>query len=155
MRITFVLPNYNLGGGVRVAAIYAERLHRRGHQVLTVAPCEPSPTFKDKVKSLLRGKGWPKPWKQGPSHFDGVQSEHRLLGHPAPVTDADVPDADVVICTWWESVEWMVKFRPSRGTPIHFIQGYEAFAASEAEVAPTYCRPIPKIVISNWLKNLL
>src|SRR5947209_8669966 len=114
MRITFVLPCFNLSGGSRVVAVYAERLRRRGHQVLVVAPSEPSPTLKGKVKSLLRGRGWPRPWRQGPSHFDGLAVEHRLLPHPAPVTAVDVPDADVVISPWWESVGWVARVPPPR-----------------------------------------
>jgi len=155
MRITFVLPCFNLSGGVRVVAVYAERLHHRGHKVLVVAPSEPSPTLKDKVKSLLRGRGWPGPWTQGPSHFDGLEVEHRLLPHAAPVTADDVPDAEVVLATWWESVEWMAKFPPSRGVHVHFVQGYEAFADVPEVVDATYRRPIAKIVISNWLRELM
>ncbi len=155
MRVTFVLPCFNLSGGVRVVAGYAERLRRRGHEVLAVAPSEPSPTLKDKAKSLLRGKGWPGRWQQGPSHFDGLEVKHCVLPHPAPVTAADVPDADIVLATWWESVEWMAKFPPSRGVQVHFVQGYEAFADVPEVVDATYRRPVPKIVISNWLRELM
>jgi glycosyltransferase involved in cell wall biosynthesis len=155
MRITFVLPCFNLSGGIRVTSIYAERLRRRGHQVVVVAPSEPSPTFKDKVRSLLRGKGWPRPWKQGPSHFDGLAVDHRLLPHPAPVVEADVPDADVIIATWWESAEWIAKMSAAKGVQVHFVQGYEAFSASAETVDPTYRRSMPKIVISGWLRDLM
>ena len=36
MRITFVLNHVNLNGGIRVIAIYADRLRCRGHQVVVV-----------------------------------------------------------------------------------------------------------------------
>src|SRR5947208_1742540 len=97
MRVTMILPAFNLSGGIRVFAIYADRLRRRGHQVYAVAPREPSPTLWRAAKSFLRGRGWPRAPGKLPSHFDGLGVEHRLLDHPGPVTDADVPDADVVI----------------------------------------------------------
>ncbi|HEY9598179.1 MAG TPA: glycosyltransferase family 1 protein, partial [Cyanophyceae cyanobacterium] len=37
MKITFVLPFAGLSGGIRVVAIYAERLRKRGHDVLVVS----------------------------------------------------------------------------------------------------------------------
>ena len=37
MRVTFVLPYAGMTGGNRVLAIYAERLHRRGHEVTVVS----------------------------------------------------------------------------------------------------------------------
>jgi hypothetical protein len=37
MRIIFVLPYAGLQGGIRVIAIYAERLRRRGHTVTIIS----------------------------------------------------------------------------------------------------------------------
>lgn len=37
MRITFVLPDGGLSGGMRVAAIYAERLKQRGHDISVIS----------------------------------------------------------------------------------------------------------------------
>ena len=59
MRITFVLNHVNLNGGIRVIAIYAERLKQLGHDVVVVARPRPVPSVKDRVKSLVKGKGWP------------------------------------------------------------------------------------------------
>jgi glycosyltransferase involved in cell wall biosynthesis len=155
MRITFVLPCFNLSGGIRVAAIYAEKLHRRGHKVVAVAPCEAGPTFRGIVRSLLKERRWPSAPPPEPSHFDGLAVEHRLLSHPAPVTETDVPDADVVVATWWESAEWVAKLSDAKGVKVHFMQGYETFAATPEEVDAVCRRPIPKIVISGWLRDIV
>jgi hypothetical protein len=58
MKITFVLPYGGLAGGIRVAAIYAERLKKRGHEVVVVStpPAQPSPS--QQLISLLKGKGY-------------------------------------------------------------------------------------------------
>ena len=38
MKITFLSPPLNMGGGTRVIAIYAEYLAKNGHDVLVVSP---------------------------------------------------------------------------------------------------------------------
>jgi glycosyltransferase involved in cell wall biosynthesis len=155
MRITMILPAFNLSGGTRVFAIYADRLRRRGHQLLVVAPREPVPTFAQSVRSLLRGRGWPTAPGKLPSHFDGLGVEHILLDHSAPVTDADLPDADVVLGGWWETARWVADLSPAKGAKVHFVQGYEVFAGDPEEVNATYRLPLPKIVVSRWLYDLV
>src|SRR5437764_206205 len=97
MRITIVLPCFDLSGGIRAAAAHAEQLYRRGHRVVAVAPRGESAAFKTKLKFLLIGRGWPVPWQQGPSHFDGLAVPHQLLSRPGPVTAAELPEADIII----------------------------------------------------------
>ena len=52
MKITFVLPCAGLQGGIRVIAIYAERLTRRGHEVLVLSPPQAF-SKRQNLKSLL------------------------------------------------------------------------------------------------------
>ena len=59
MRITFVLNHVNLNGGIRVIAIFAERLKARGHTVTVVARPRPVASLTNKLKSAIKGKGWP------------------------------------------------------------------------------------------------
>jgi hypothetical protein len=58
MRISFVLPYVGMAGGIRVLAIYAERLHRRGHQVEVVSLPPARRSIRSKLKSLMMGHGW-------------------------------------------------------------------------------------------------
>ncbi len=68
----------------------------------------------------------------------------------------DVPDADVVIATWWETAEWAAQLSPQKGAKVYFIQGYEVFPNMPRErVLATYQLPMKKIVIANWLKVLM
>ncbi len=154
MRINFVLPVVNLSGGIRVLALYAEGLRRRGHQVTAVSVRLPGPTLKGIVKSLLKGRGWPRRPPVESSHFDNLAITHRRLDHAGPVTDADVPEGDVVIGTWWETVRWVERLSPSRGAKVHFVQGYD-YGGRPEEIDATYALPIPKIVISSWLRDLV
>ncbi len=41
LKINFVLPTVNMAGGIRVVAIYAAELARRGHDVTPVNPARP------------------------------------------------------------------------------------------------------------------
>src|ERR1700704_5850035 len=101
MRITFVLPHAGMAGGIRVLAVYASRLQRRGHQVTVVSTPQWQPALSAKVKSLLRGRGWPKAAAPELSWFDEAGVPHRVIERWRPVADHDVPDADLVLATWW------------------------------------------------------
>src|ERR1700754_3269308 len=103
MRITFVLAGgFNLAGGDRVISIYAEKLMKRGHQVLVVACPAYPPTPRKRLSTLVRERRWLSDPVPGPSHFSHSPVPHVRLKTFRPVQSSDVPDADVVISTWWE-----------------------------------------------------
>jgi len=155
MRITIVLPEANLSGGIRVAAVYAERLHWRGHQVTVVHPVPRKKKLSGKVRSWIKGKGWPVDVPAGPSYLDAAAYERRVLSPWRPVTEVDVPDADVVIATWWETAEWVARLSPKKGTKVYFIQGYEVFVGYEVErLKATWSLPFHKVVVSSWLEEI-
>jgi glycosyltransferase involved in cell wall biosynthesis len=156
MRITFVTPFPNLAGGTRVIAIYAEALSRRGHQVVMVSGGRRRTTLTERLRSLVRGGGWSirRPGT-GPTHYDGRGLDHRPRNAYGGVTDADVPDADVVIATWWETANWVAALSPSKGAKAYFIQHYETFDHLPKEaVDATWRLPLYKIVIARWLSDL-
>jgi glycosyltransferase involved in cell wall biosynthesis len=90
----------------------------------------------------------------GPSHFDQTDVEHRILRRHRPVTEWDVPDADVIVATWWETAEWVWGMPASKGAKAYFIQGYEVWGGPPARVEATWRLPMQKIVISKWLMDL-
>jgi glycosyltransferase involved in cell wall biosynthesis len=71
------------------------------------------------------------------------------------VKNRDVPDADVVIATWWETVEWVWDLSESKGKKLHFMQDYETWGGSKSRIDATCALPIPKIVIAQWVQDLL
>lgn len=154
MRVTFVLPHAGLFGGIRVLAIYAERLRRRGHEVAVVSLPQGRLRFLAKVKSLLRRGIWPQEPEPGPSYFDGLHVSHRVLDTWRPVLDDDVPDADVVIATYWKTGPWVAALSPSKGEKAILLQGYETSPGQESPLIDAVWRlPLHKIVISKWLKE--
>lgn len=155
MRINFVLPDANLGGGTRVIAMYAEHLRRRGHAVLVVStPPKPRP-LAQKLRHLYRRGEWPRRPGRRASHLDGLPVGHRVLERWRPVEDRDLPDADVVVATWWETADWVDRLAPSKGAKAYFIQQYEAnFGNPRDLVDRTWRLPMHKIVCARWLADL-
>lgn len=148
MKITFVLPYAGLQGGIRVIAIYAERLARRGHDVRVISTPQVI-TMRHTAKSLLLGRGLPKP---EPSHFDGLDVPHRVLESVRPVTDDDVPDGDVVIATFYTTAYGVQSLSPRKGAKAIFIQNYEVPPGkANSALDATWRMPMHKILISKWL----
>jgi glycosyltransferase involved in cell wall biosynthesis len=152
MRITFVTPGWGMHGGDRVIAIYAERLQRRGHQVLLVGPAKVRPSLLTQIKRVLRGEAAIEP--EEPTYLASTIARKRAL-RPGPVTSDDVPDADVVIATWWETAEWVAALPPRKGAKAFFVQGYEAFEyVPKDRLEAVWRLPFQKITISEWLVRL-
>ena len=158
MKITFVLDTADMAGGTRVVAIYADRLQKRGHQVTVVSTPRRQPTLKDRLRSLKQGRGWPAmaPTGAPPSHLDAVKIDHRVIERRRPIRTADVPDADVVVATWWETAEWVNVLPQRKGAKAYLIQHHEVLFDGQPRerVAATWRLPLHKIVISKWLRDV-
>ena len=155
MRITFILPRANLSGGIKVVAIYADRLRQRGHRVTLISRSPRTPTVRSRVKSILTGRGWPRTPEAGPTHLDGLDLEHSVVPAGRALTDADVPDADAVIATWWETAPWVARLSPSKGAKLYFMQDYGAPGMELADLIPTWRLPLRLITISKFLVDLI
>ncbi len=155
MKITFVLPTLGISGGMRVLSIYTELLQKRGHKILIVSTPERQPTWIEQLGSLLRGRGWePAPEKE-PSHFDKVNVERLVMETSRPITDTDVPDADIIMATWWETAESVAKLSNSKGAKVYFLQHYEAFDyVPKGRVEATWRLPMHKIAVAQWLADI-
>ena len=150
MRITFVLP-ISQSGGTRILAAYTRALASRGHEVVLV-----SPSMRTRRQSLLgvfKRKG---PASPPISALGSIKVEHRVLNGQGPVRNKDVPDADVVIATWWETAEWVADFEPRKGKKVYFVQGHEVYPWLPQERSrSTYKLPMRKIVVSEWLRRIM
>jgi glycosyltransferase involved in cell wall biosynthesis len=153
MKITFVLPPVNMSGGIRVASIYARRLTELGHSVVAVSPPLPPPSLRARFRrpfALSDSRAIPK------SHFDGADFDHRVIDRWRPIVDDDVPAADAVIATWWETAEWVARLSPAKGVKFHFVQGHEVFDWLPVErCKASYRLPLHKIVVAQWLKTIM
>jgi glycosyltransferase involved in cell wall biosynthesis len=156
MRVTFVLPNVNLRGGVRVVATYAERLLQRGHHV-TIAYGHRQPlSLRHRMKSFLRGRGWPSANLDDATFLRSFRGEHRFVERWSPVDERHVPEADAIVATWWETAEWVAKLSPGKGAKAYFIQDHEIFPGQPVDrVRATYRLPMHKIAVSQWLIDIM
>ena len=156
MKITFVLPHAGLAGGIRVVAIYAEKLWRKGHEVCVVSIPQKPLSLKSRFKSLIKGNGWSDRARLEPVHFDNLDVPHKIIESVRPITDADLPNADVVIATWWETAEWVANLADKKGAKVYFVQHHEIHDYLPQErVKKTYTLPLHKIAIARWLVDLM
>jgi glycosyltransferase involved in cell wall biosynthesis len=152
MRITFVVPVLEVSGGARIVAGHAQRLIAKGHDVLIVAPAPRRRGLRERAKILL---------KRAPAPSSPVRSHVALAGLPFLITRrqgvveaSDVPDADVIIATWWETAEWVWAMPQGKGAKVHFIQGYDAFSDLPDRVDAVWRLPLSKIAVAQWLVDL-
>lgn len=156
MKITFLLPQVKLSGGVKVVFEYANHLYDRGHCVSVVYPFIPMKSGK-KWHDLryLTGMG-----KQSVVNaFRGVYVDWfdlkaDIIRVPT-FSEKYIPNADVIVATWWETSYYMVKYHKNKGEKFYLIQSYEIWGGPKAKVDKTYQLGLHNIVISSWLRNVM
>lgn len=167
MRITFVAAPDNLAGGNRVIAIYANHLQTLGHEVGIVLPPQRVVPKQERViealRSVKRGevRGALAQLRQLRSapHVPGFLERSRckltLLDEFRPVRNEDVPEADVVIATWWETAHWVSEFERSKGAKAYFMQDYGAPGQELEKLIPTWKLGFHIVTIAKWLAALV
>jgi hypothetical protein len=102
MLITFATLVANLSAGARVIRTYAAALKERGHGVRAVTRPTAIP-LKRRLCSLLSGRGFPPRLSASSPFYDPDAYDYRVEAALRPIDAPEVPDADAVIATWWES----------------------------------------------------
>ncbi|MGC1195281.1 MAG: glycosyltransferase family 4 protein [Geitlerinemataceae cyanobacterium] len=154
MRITFVLPTVSLRGGIRSTATLANRLQKRGHSVFAVSVPRRPPSLRDRVRTLLGRNKFVPPSSN--SHFDYIDVPLHTLARRRPVEDRDVPDADIVVATWWETAEWVARLSAAKGIKTYFIRHHEIHDSQPIDrVMATYSLPMHKITTAQWMVDLM
>ncbi|MGI0489149.1 glycosyltransferase family 4 protein [Pantanalinema rosaneae CENA516] len=156
MKVTFVMASgFALSGGDRIIALYANCLKQRGHDVCVISRPPGKPSLREQFRSLRKGKGWIKTQKSK-SHFDQLDVPHRLIDRFRSIQDIDVPDADVVVATWWETAHWVANLSRTKGAKAYFVQHHEVFDYVPQEQAKaSYLLPMHKIAVSQWLIDIM
>ena len=151
MRVTFLLPSFEFSVGNRVAANYAKELAAKGHTVTMVGAVPWKPPLLKRLRSWLatRTDGVLRPYEYGYDFGDLAQV---TIPAGAELDESMVPDADVVIATWWATAESCARFGPRKGRKVYFIQHHEVFPWLPRErVEATYRQPWRKIIAASWI----
>jgi glycosyltransferase involved in cell wall biosynthesis len=156
MKVTFVTPTLNYTGGLRVIAIYADWLSRFGHHVTVVSPGKPRPNFKKRIKYFLKGKKWDSERYFSTVYFEPLNIDLIILDSCRPVEERDLPDADIVIATWWETSHWVNKLSVKKGKKVYFMQDY-GYAPGQPmdKIQETWMLPFHIITIAEWLVDMI
>jgi glycosyltransferase involved in cell wall biosynthesis len=107
------------------------------------------------LRSVYRRRPLSTTPRNAPTHLDGTGVEHKVIERSRAVHANDLPDADVVIATWWQTAEWVEMLPPEKGVQVHFIQDYELWGGKKERVDATCRLPMPKITPARWVKDLL
>lgn len=156
MKITFVISCLTISGGIRVIATHAKYLRDRGHDIFIIAPKPRHKNLLAAFRSLVKHRSFSTANYYDDTYFQINQlSVH--ISKKAKLEDADLPDADFIVATWWETAEWIAKFSDKKGRKIYFVQHHEIVIDHQHQnrVKATYRLPFPKITISRWLVNLM
>ena len=156
LRINYISPRPSLAGGTKSTRLICEAMVRRGHDVRIIFPVKSGNlpplwrirTFIKHARKRLLSVLKP------PSHHL-LTSTAKLI--PVPKTEveaSDVPDADVTICSWWRSMEFVQNWPADKGIKVHYIRGHEIWAEEE-RVARLYRSECLKVVNSHWLNSLM
>lgn len=156
MRVTFVLPYASLAGGVRVVAAYARELTERGHDVFVISRPAKKLRWHKRLRLLLAGQATSAGRKRPTPLLAFLKDQHIVLDCFRDITAQDVPDADVVIATWWDTAPAVAKLPPEKGRKFYLLQDYETFEYLPVDqVIGTYDLPLRKIAVSNFIKDEL
>lgn len=155
MRIVFVLPNVSLSGGIKIILEYAEFLRLQGHEVTCFHPAPRRASLRARLRSLIRDGG---PAKVSPpsGHLWGKQLSVLRSRYSGAACMTDIPDADIVVASWWETAEWIAKLPPSKGVKCHFVQDHEVFPGQPLDrVQAVYRSGLKTFTVSRWLAETL
>jgi glycosyltransferase involved in cell wall biosynthesis len=158
MKVCFVMATPDMSGGNRVIAIHAAALVARGHEVVVVHTpyeAEREPVLR---RLLRQAVGRSRPPRPPPvcTYLADAALDVRPLPSYRPVAEADVPDGDVVVATWWETAEWVASLSDRKGAKIYFVQHHEIWPPlPEQRCRATYRLPLKKIVVAPWLRDVM
>lgn len=161
MKITFLANTPNLSGGQRIIARYADKLVERGHEVAVYCWRRPEKPRQRGWRWLLervrvRLFGARPPASVADTHFGRMKASLHLLDIPYAPSDKDLPDADVVVASFWMLAYAAAALSPQKGAKVHFVQHHEVHQARTRHLsAASHYLPLHKIAISRWLEDIL
>jgi len=156
MKITFILHKLEISGGHKAVFEFANHLHNRGHDVSVVYPLVPMRSGAKwyNIRNLAnRAKRTIVRLRQS-TRVEWFNLKASLIRVPT-LAERYIPDADIVVATWWETAYCVNRYSDSKGEKFYLAQHYEIWGGPEEEVNNSYKLGLRIIVNSTWLKNIL
>jgi L-malate glycosyltransferase len=153
MKIIFMVNQYaRISGGNRLLFEYANRLKKAGQDVHWFVLAKHVKWYRlDKRIMAFTCGVITKP----PEIIDWIDNtipiEILPANHPKYI-----PKADILIATAWQTADFASKLSKEKGVLFYFILHYEClWARYKNKAVKTYDLPMKKLVLSNWLKDIL
>lgn len=132
----------------------AEALQQLGHDVTVVYPRLPGrdgqPWWRPR-KTLVQLARWIESfwWQPNWVNFSG-----NLIQVPR-LAEKYLPDADILVLTWWADVAKLHNVASAKGKVLHFIRSYETWGGPPDLVEKIYALDIPRVANSAQLARQL
>ena len=155
IKVNFILPfkPRRPAGGFRIMYEYANRLAKKGYTVHLTFPVRTKymeyrlPYFLRRMLSFIEGFRTNK-WFR----FD----DSITMSYAPEVKNEYVPDADIIIATWWTTVLEMGCLNEAKGKKINLVQGYENWTGHEDELFASYnIEGMTNIVVAPYLEEIV
>jgi glycosyltransferase involved in cell wall biosynthesis len=158
MIITFLLPGSgrNPVGGYKVVYEYANGLAARGHIVNVVHPAtflKPADLL-DWTRMTVRYLHRHLNGSFMPNRWFSIDPRVNLVWVPS-LKPKYIPDADLLVVTFWQTAEWSAEYPAGKGRGLYLIQHQEVWSGIEDRVMATWRLPLRKVVIAQWLKDIV
>ena len=139
-------------GGAKIMYEYANRLYAKGHQV----------SVYHSIKRPFKNSKTPVRIKQLIFFFRGVARPDWFPLHKKiksvivpEIKNRYLPDADIVLSTWWQMAYAVNDLSPAKGKKFNLIQDYENWDGQQAAVDNSFNLPLNHMVISRYLQKLV
>ncbi len=143
LRITFLVPERGLVGGIKVMGEYAGRLRVRGHDVAVMYP-----------GGTRNVKRWLQRWttRRTPDALDDSGCTLTAVREFTPET---VPDADVILTTGLRAVRAASALPPEKGRVVEIVQGTIDMQEGHAEARRVMALPVHRVAVSDYVARYL
>jgi glycosyltransferase involved in cell wall biosynthesis len=156
MQITIVTPLCQPSeGDVRAISLHLKHLLQLGHKIHVIALPEKPANWTRRIKDSLSLKFQAQLHPSRSLNFEGLDIAVSRILSWRPVTEADVPDADIIIGTTREAIPWISKLPSSKGAKVYFTLDYVDPACDLNDLIPIWNLPVHTITIAEWLKTFI
>lgn len=157
MKVNFILtsPVNHPVGGYKMVFEYANRLTKRGHEVMITFDCSKGWKYHNKIPRSIKGLIYRLRVWYFPKWFPLNSKVHKIFAYKE-LSESNLPDADIVCATAVGTAYSVLRLTPSKGYKMYLIQDFENWGSWTAQdVIKTYHLGMKNIVIAKFLQKIV